>query len=156
MDKKNFLELKIPPPVIYVIFAGLMWLVSVVLPSAGFALPAKKMIAAGIATAGAIFAGPAILSLLLAGTTLHPENPGKTTRLVVTGVYSITRNPMYLSLLLVLIGWAVFLSNFAALVLVPLFVVYMNRYQIIPEEKALRSLFGGDFEAYCKRVRRWL
>jgi protein-S-isoprenylcysteine O-methyltransferase Ste14 len=119
-------------------------------------LPAKHIIAAGIAAVGGILSVPAIVSFLLARTTIHPENPEKTTKLVVTGVYAITRNPMYLSLLVVLIGWGVYLSNVAALVPIPFFVIYLNRFQIIPEEKALRSLFGSEFEAYCEHVRRWL
>ncbi len=156
MHNKNFLELKIPPPIVFLIFAGLIRLLSWAVPWAGFTLPVRKILAAGIAAVGAMLAGPAILSFLRAGTTLHPEDPGKTTRLMVAGVYAITRNPMYLSLLLLLIAWVVYLSNVAALVPIPLFVAYLNRFQIIPEEKALRSLFGTEYEDYCKRVRRWL
>jgi protein-S-isoprenylcysteine O-methyltransferase Ste14 len=156
MDKNNFLELKIPPPVVFLAFAGLMWLLATAFPWASFALPAKKAIALAVAAAAGLFAGTSILSFLRAGTTLHPDKPGRTTKLVVTGVYAITRNPMYLSLLFVLIGWAIYLANFAAVVPVPFFVAYLNRFQIKPEERALASLFGGEFEAYSKRVRRWL
>jgi protein-S-isoprenylcysteine O-methyltransferase Ste14 len=63
---------------------------------------------------------------------------------------------MYLGLLLLLLAWAVFLSNPLALLLVPVFVLYINRFQIEPEERALSSLFGGEYAAYRKRVRRWL
>ncbi len=156
MDKIKFLELKIPPPAVFLISGGLMKLLAVIAPSARFVLPASKPIALGIAAIGGLVALPAILSFLRAGTTVLPEKPVKTTKLVVAGVYSITRNPMYLALLFVLIGWAVYLTNVAAAVPLPLFVAYMTRFQIIPEERILASKFGSDYDAYARRVRRWL
>lgn len=156
MEKNNFLELRIPPPVVFLAFAGLMWLISVYIPWATVSLPAKMPFALAIASVGGLLAGISIGSFLRARTTLHPDKPMKTTTLVVTGVYSMTRNPMYLSLLLVLIGWAIYLANVAAALLILIFVFYLNRFQIKPEERALASLFGKEFEAYSKRVRRWL
>ena len=156
MGKNISLELKIPPLAVFFAFAALMWLLAKFVPAAGIALPAKKPIAAGIAVVGGVIAGAGILSFLRARTTLDPFKPGKSSSLVTTGVYAVTRNPMYLSLLFVLAGWAVYLSNLATVVVFPLFVAYMNRYQIMPEERALSSLFGSEFEAYCKQVRRWL
>ena len=75
---------------------------------------------------------------------------------MASGVYTVTRNPMYVGLLLVLSGWAIFLSNVVAFIFLPVFVVYMNRFQIVPEEKTLASRFRRNFEAYQSRVRRWL
>jgi protein-S-isoprenylcysteine O-methyltransferase Ste14 len=63
---------------------------------------------------------------------------------------------MYLGFLLLLAGWAVFLSGGAAFPMVPVFVLYMNRFQIEPEERALTSRFGQDFVDYKSRVRRWV
>jgi protein-S-isoprenylcysteine O-methyltransferase Ste14 len=63
---------------------------------------------------------------------------------------------MYLGFAAILVGWGIYLSNALSLVLLPLFVLYMNRFQIGPEEEALRSLFGREFDAYAGRVRRWL
>ena len=65
-------------------------------------------------------------------------------------------NPMYLGLALTLLGWGVFLSNALAFVFIPAFIVYMNRFQIGPEERALEFLFAQDFLAYKAKVRRWL
>jgi protein-S-isoprenylcysteine O-methyltransferase Ste14 len=76
--------------------------------------------------------------------------------LVTTGVYRFTRNPMYLGLLLTLLAWAAFLFNPVALLFVPIFVLYINRFQIKPEEQVLSSLFGAEYMAYKGRVRRWL
>jgi len=76
--------------------------------------------------------------------------------LVVSGVYRHTRNPMYLGLLLGLLGWGVYLANAFALLLAPLFIPCMNRFQILPEERALQQAYGERFLDYCRRVRRWL
>jgi len=76
--------------------------------------------------------------------------------LVTNGTFHFTRNPMYLSLLLYLLAWAVYLSNWLALLFVPVFVLYINQFQIKPEERALSSLFGLEYAAYKGRVRRWL
>ena len=82
--------------------------------------------------------------------------PHKSETLVVSGVYRISRNPMYVGFLVALAGWALYLSNLAALVFLPLFVVYMNRYQIEPEERYMRERFGDDFDRYVGQVRRWI
>ncbi len=156
MNHKKFLELKIPPPVVFVVFGGLMWALSRLVPAADFSLPAKRVIALAIVGVGGVFAVPAIVSFLIVKTTVHPDKPHETKKLVVTGAYTITRNPMYLGLLLVLIAWAIYLANMASFVLLPFFVAYLNRFQIRPEERALAAKFGGEYEEYCKRVRRWL
>ena len=70
------------------------------------------------------------------------------------GVYRFTRNPMYLGMVLVLIGWAVFLASPITLIFVPLFVLYINRFQITPEERVLTSIFGAEYVDYKNRVRR--
>ncbi|OGW34755.1 MAG: hypothetical protein A2X58_03295 [Nitrospirae bacterium GWC2_56_14] len=156
MDKHNFLELKIPPVAVFFVFAAILWLLAIAVPTAEVSFPAKKPIAAGAAVVGGVFAGAGILSFLRVRTTLDPRAPGKAASLVTNGVYAITRNPMYLSLLFLLAGWAVYLSNLAALVALPLFVTYLNRFQILPEERALAVLFDSEFQSYCNRVRRWL
>jgi protein-S-isoprenylcysteine O-methyltransferase Ste14 len=74
----------------------------------------------------------------------------------MTGIYRFTRNPMYIGLLMTLLGWAAFLASLPALLFVIAFVLYMNRFQIQPEERALSSLFGADYAVYRARVRRWL
>jgi protein-S-isoprenylcysteine O-methyltransferase Ste14 len=72
------------------------------------------------------------------------------------GIYRFTRNPMYLGRLLQLAGWAVFLSNALAALLLPVYVLYINRFQVQPEERALLERFGSEYAAYQQRVRRWL
>jgi protein-S-isoprenylcysteine O-methyltransferase Ste14 len=89
-------------------------------------------------------------------TTVNPLRPERASRLVAAGIYRYSRNPMYLSLLLALAAWAIWLGSWPAVLVVPAFLLAMNRWQIQPEERALSALFGADYEAYCRRVRRWL
>jgi len=97
-----------------------------------------------------------MVSFRRAKTTMNPIKPGAASSLVSSGVYRFTRNPMYLGLSVTLLGWAMFLSNPLALLAVPLFVLYINRFQINPEERVLSSLFGAEYAAYKEKVRRWL
>lgn len=112
--------------------------------------------AAGFALAGLAAEAGAIVSFRRAQTTMNPLTPGKATRLVVTGIYRWTRNPMYVGLLLWLVAWALFLGHALAWGGMPLFILTMNRLQIAPEERAMTALFGAEYAAYCARVRRWV
>ena len=82
--------------------------------------------------------------------------PETASSIVTVGIYRFTRNPMYLGLAFALAGWAIYLANLAALLIVPIFVAYMTQFQIKPEERALLAKFGADFAAYMAAVRRWL
>lgn len=82
--------------------------------------------------------------------------PGKASALVTGSVYRLSRNPMYVGLALLLAAWAVYLSMLWPFLGPVLFVLYMNRFQIGPEERVMRGKFGEDYAAYAARVRRWL
>jgi protein-S-isoprenylcysteine O-methyltransferase Ste14 len=103
---------------------------------------------------GAIILGA--ISFRRVKTTVNPMKPGSTSSLVVEGLYRITRNPMYLGSLLILFGWAIFLSNPLSLALIVVYVAYMNRFQISPEERTLEALFRDEYQTYKTKVRRWL
>jgi protein-S-isoprenylcysteine O-methyltransferase Ste14 len=109
-----------------------------------------------LAVLGAAVALGGVLSFRRAHTTVNPLKPETSAALVSTGVYSFTRNPMYLGMALVLLAWAVYLSSAWSLLGPLLFALYITRFQIVPEERALEGLFGESFAAYRKRVRRWL
>lgn len=109
-----------------------------------------------LAVAGGVVAGLGVVSFRRAQTTVNPLTPQAASSLVTTGIYRVSRNPMYLGMLLLLAAFAVFLANAAALIILPVFILYMNRFQITPEERALSSMFGPDFTAYTERVRRWM
>lgn len=82
--------------------------------------------------------------------------PDAASTLVTSGIYRVTRNPMYLGILFALLGWGLFLSNLGSLLFCGVFVLYMSRFQIQPEERALEVKFGVAFIMYKSRVRRWL
>jgi protein-S-isoprenylcysteine O-methyltransferase Ste14 len=150
------LELKVPPVLVTVIFAALMWLISRLAP--GITLSATLRVACLLlfAAAGAFIGMSAVTSFRKAQTTVNPLTPEACSSLVDSGVFRFSRNPMYLALLLSLAGWAWFLGNLYSLALTALFVAYMNRFQIQPEERALEAVFGETFIEYRRRVRRWL
>src|SRR5690606_40976871 len=74
---------------------------------------------------------------------------------ISSGIYRYTRNPMYLGFLLILAGYGVWLANLPALLWLIGYVLYLTRFQIIPEERWLSQKFGADFQYYRERVRRW-
>jgi protein-S-isoprenylcysteine O-methyltransferase Ste14 len=152
----NALELKIPPPVVVLGVAGLMGGIARVTPS--FAAPpsVRAAAAAALAVVGIGLGLAGIRAFRRANTTIHPFAPERTAALVTSGVYAVTRNPMYVGLLVVLIAWACLLANAWALVGPIAFVSYMNRFQIAPEERALAARFGAAYVDYRARVRRWL
>jgi protein-S-isoprenylcysteine O-methyltransferase Ste14 len=153
---RNGLELKLPPVALGVIAAGLMWAASSAAPAFDFIVPANSVFSASLALMGALTCLAGVVSFRRAKTTVNPMKPDSTSTLVVSGTYRYTRNPMYAGFLLILLGWAAFLSNVLALIVLPAFVLYMNRFQILPEERALAALFGDDYTEYLARVRRWL
>ena len=149
------LELKIPP-VVLVLFAGTaMWVLSAATPSFAWQVPYKQAIALILAVSGVTVAVLGVASFRRASTTVNPTRLQDTSSLVTTGIYRLSRNPMYLGFLLALAAWAVFLANVLVLLPVVAFVIYMNRFQITPEERALAVMFGTEFNAYKRRVRRW-
>jgi protein-S-isoprenylcysteine O-methyltransferase Ste14 len=152
----NTLELRIPPPVVAMGFALLMWLTSLLFEPWSVSFRFRLGAALVFVVIGQSISISGILLFRGAGTTVNPFKPGATSSLVTNGVYRLTRNPMYIGLLLTLSGWAAFLSSPPALFYLAVFVLYMNRFQIEPEERVLSSLFGADYAVYRARVRRWL
>ena len=119
-----------------------------------FSLHASLAVALALIGQGISIAG--IVAFRRARTTINPLKPAAASALVRSGVFRFTRNPMYLGLLLTLVGWAVWLWNPASLLFLPVFVLYIDRFQIGPEERALTTLFGAEFAAYRTSVRKWL
>jgi len=150
------LETRVPPPAVTLLIAGLMVLVSRLTPYLHVAAPHRAVFGVAIGATGLVLELVSAVTFRRACTTVNPLRPSDSTSLVVTGVYRFTRNPIYLGDLLLLVGCAVFLCNIAALALTPLFVAYIDRYQIVPEERILARKFGADYEAYRSRVRRWV
>ena len=150
------LELKVPPPAVALLLAIAMWLATFASSALAFALPDRLAIALAVAALGGAISVAGIVSFRRARTTVNPTRPDTASALVSTGIYRLTRNPMYLGLFLVLAGWAVYLSNAVAFAGPLLFILYINRFQIAPEERALAAKFGTSFDDYRRRTRRWI
>ena len=150
------LELKIPPVAVALVTGACMWLVARAAPGIEVSFPVHDVVSGMVALSGGFMALSGVVAFSRAGTTINPMKPGSSSSLVVTGIYSVTRNPMYLGVLLVLLAWAIYLANPLTVLFLPGFVWYMGRYQIEPEEQALTSLFGQKYIAYAARVRRWI
>ena len=148
------LSLKIPPPILMLLFAGLMWLISLWVPDASKAAWVN-LLNLFILLLGIFCSTSGSRAFKKVKTTINPMKPNTASSLVTTGIYQYTRNPMYLGLFLLLIAWGLYLSNIGALLCVIGFVVYLSYFQIVPEEKALEKLFGTDYLQYKKTVRRW-
>jgi protein-S-isoprenylcysteine O-methyltransferase Ste14 len=150
------LELKIPPPLVALIIAVTMWIARNVAPTLELS-PATRIVAAGVvAVIGGYFSIAGTLAFRRARTTVNPLKPENASSLVTSGVYRITRNPMYVALALLLVAWSFYLSAPALLAGSALFVLYVTRFQIQPEERVLRRMFGNEYTSYTQRVRRWL
>lgn len=155
MEGRHFLELKIPPAGIFIGFMGSMYLLARYLPVGEFGFFGRRELMYVLAIAGMISGVLAILQFSIKRTSTDPFNPERATKLVTGGIYNYTRNPMYLALLLLLLAWGLHLGNAFNTLLAALFVAYMNRFQIRPEERALEAKFGSAYRQYTKLVRRW-
>jgi protein-S-isoprenylcysteine O-methyltransferase Ste14 len=146
----------IPPPIIAAIVGTLMWIVNRWLEVGRVESAFQTPVSIVLLVAGLLLMLVAVASFVAAKTTVNPLRPSRASNLVTTGIFRLSRNPIYLGDLLVLAALAVWLGNIVNLLLLVPFVWYINRFQIIPEERALAERFGASYAAYCARARRWL
>lgn len=150
------LELKIPPPLQMLLAAVLQGWLAVWQPWAAIPVPGQRWLAIALAATGLLCGLLGMRAFHGARTTLNPHHPDRTRMLVTGGIYRVSRNPMYLGLLLMLFGGVFWWANPFALIPIPLFVVYINRFQIHPEERWMRDRFGEAYRDYRAQVRRWI
>lgn len=152
----KWLELKIPPALLMLIFMLMMWALDRLLPQFKQGWVWHEWAYSGVFLVAIVLIAAGAFSFRKARTTVDPTRPENTSSVVTTGIYQLSRNPMYLGFLLILVAFMFKLSNPITLLFLPVFVVYMNRYQIKPEERALNKLFGEEYNHYCRNVRRWV
>ncbi len=147
----------IPPLFLLVLVAAAMALADRLLGQFELAWRLRMPLAVVTGACGLVVGALALLPFRRARTTVDPRRPERASTLVTGGIYAVSRNPMYLAMLLALIAWGLWLGNALALVVAPpAFVLYLNRRQIGPEERALESAFGEEYVRYRRAVRRWL
>jgi protein-S-isoprenylcysteine O-methyltransferase Ste14 len=147
---------KIPPPLVGVLVGLAMWLSASFGPAWALSPAARNAAVAILVVAGVTFDVLGLLAFRAARTTVNPLKPQRASALVTGGVYRVTRNPMYVGMCCLLSAWAVYLSAVLPFAGPAVFVMYMTRFQIRPEEQALSQLFGEEYAQYTARVRRWL
>lgn len=149
-------ELKVPPVLLFALLAGAMYGLARTLPAWTLALPGRTTASVALVATGVAIGLAGVAEFRRSRTTVHPQHPEKASAVVTTGIYRWTRNPMYLGLLLALTGWAIFLAHPASVAGLPAFVAWMNRFQIVPEERILSAKFGSAYAHYLASVRRWI
>lgn len=149
-------RLLVPPPVQALCWALAMWAIASTWPAPVIRLPGQAVVALGLAGVGLAIDLASVVRFLRSRTTVNPIRPDKATSLVISGLYRYSRNPMYLGMLLVLSGWAVWLGHVIAFAGPVLFAIVLTRIQILPEETALEARFGQEYLDYKARVRRWI
>ncbi|MBD29329.1 MAG: hypothetical protein CMO38_08780 [Verrucomicrobiaceae bacterium] len=147
------METKIPPPIVTLIFISLIIFSNRLIEPFNFEYQ--------------VFVGVLIiifgLSILISAarvfkkleTTINPMQPSQATKLVISGPFKYTRNPMYLGMSLILIGFGIIFGAKLTICLLVLFVLYITFFQIMPEERAMQENFT-DWKEYSSKVRRWL
>ncbi len=147
---------RIPPPILMLVAAALMWTLHRWMPLGLWIAPPWNRLGVLPGAVGIVIAVAAVLRFRQARTTVDPMDPSKASRLVTAGVFCVSRNPMYLGLVLLLIGWAVWLGSASPWLIPPLFVIVITVVQIIPEEQALSQLFEEEYLSYRQSVARWI
>ena len=152
----NALALKVPPVAQVIITAAAMYGVSKMVPALTFSLNGSTALAVALGVMGLSLGIMGVTQFRIAQTTPNPQALEKVSSLVTSGVYQYSRNPMYVGLVLILLGWAFYLSHFLAFVLLPIFILYITRFQIQPEERMMAQKFGKTYQDYLNKVRRWI
>jgi protein-S-isoprenylcysteine O-methyltransferase Ste14 len=148
------LEKKIPPPIVLALFAALAYVSS--LSGSHLVIQGQAILALLLLIAALVIIIIANIQFKRASTTISPMKPETTSTLVSNGIFKYSRNPMYLAMALALGSFCLYLGSWFGFLAVPAFIQYINRFQIIPEEESMQTLFGQAFTDYCKSVRRWV
>lgn len=147
---------RVIPPVVMGIAAMLMWATAELTGTMRPAGAVASSVALALLGTGILLLIVATLQFVRARTTINPLRPARASALVTGGVFRLSRNPIYVGDALMLAALIVWLGSWPAMVWLVVFVAYIDRWQIAPEEQALAALFGEDYRAYCARVRRWI
>lgn len=149
------MELKLPPVIVFFCFALIMYVLDTVLPFGFFDFFGRLVLVKILIGLAVIVSLISLGQFYFKKTTVDPTKPEKASSLVTNGVFSVSRNPMYFAMLLLLLALGLVLSNAFNTMVAAGFVGYMNKFQIIPEERMLLEKFGKQFKDYMSRTRRW-
>lgn len=147
---------RLPPAIVLIVHFGVAFLLKKYLILANFSISGQAAVSMLFGISGLALVIYSMYTLYRARTTIDPIFPEKATSLITTGPFSISRNPIYLALLLILMAWIIRLGNVVAVLLSLTFVWHLTRFQIKAEEEALEEKFGKAYQEYKLKVRRWI
>lgn len=150
------MKLLIPPPLVFALAILLSWAAGALFPMTRLDWPLLANIGLAVGILGALVLLMAGAGFMARKTTVNPHHPDRTSQLVTDGIYLLSRNPMYLGMALVTLAAALIFRQPLGLVFLAAAMGWITWFQILPEEAALKAKFGPEFEAYTKRVRRWI
>ena len=150
------LENRLPPPLLFLAASAAMWWTARQTASIDLEVFTRVALAAAFVAIAGAFAFPAVIGFRRARTTVNPVDLEAASSLVTAGIYQYSRNPMYVGLTALLIGWGIWLASPWALAWPCGFAVFITRFQIVPEERVMAAKFGVSYAAYRAKVRRWL
>jgi len=152
----NSLENRIPPPLVMLIVAAAMWGASLQTAPLSINGSLHYGLIAVFFLIAALFGAPAVRAFRRSQTTIDPVHIERASALVTSGIYRLTRNPMYVAMTSLLLSWAAWLATPWSLIGPVFFVLFITRFQILPEERAMTANFGAAYRDYQGRVRRWV
>ncbi|MCS0437968.1 methyltransferase family protein [Vibrio diabolicus] len=150
------LELKVPPVAVFLLVILLMYGLTVLVPSLNISVPFVEVVVGGLTLLSGYMGIAGVYEFHKVKTTVNPVKPDTASSVVRTGVFSFSRNPMYMALLLLIIAIGLWWQHLSVMLCSVVFVSYMNRFQIKPEERVLERLFGEEYVDYKNHVRRWI
>ncbi|MGY0595981.1 methyltransferase family protein [Vibrio sp. JZG10] len=150
------LELKVPPVAVFLLVILLMYGLTVLVPSLNISVPFVEVVVGGLTLLSGYMGIAGVYEFHKVKTTVNPVKPDMASSVVRTGVFSFSRNPMYMALLLLIIAIGLWWQHLSVVLCSVVFVSYMNRFQIKPEERVLERLFGEEYVDYKNHVRRWI
>ncbi|AVH26315.1 MULTISPECIES: methyltransferase family protein [Vibrio] len=150
------LELKVPPVAVFLLVILLMYGLTVLVPSLNISVPFVEVVVGGLTLLSGYMGIAGVYEFHKVKTTVNPVKPDTASSVVRTGVFSFSRNPMYMALLLLIIAIGLWWQHLSVVLCSVVFVSYMNRFQIKPEERVLERLFGEEYVDYKNHVRRWI
>jgi protein-S-isoprenylcysteine O-methyltransferase Ste14 len=142
------------PPFIFIAFLGVGVILHNIFPLHFIQGPIRNIVGAIFLAYSVLVASLAIFQMRRAGTNIDVRKPSTT--IVSNGIYRYTRNPMYLSMALLLIAVSVLISNIWILILTPVFIIVIQKGVIEREERYLEGKFGTEYTSYKKSTRRWI
>ena len=148
------METKIPPPIVTLIFGLAIYLSRTIFPE--IEIQYSSFFGTFLLLLGFFILISAVKLFRNDKTTVNPLSPEQATKLVTNGIFKLSRNPMYLGMAVILASVAVLFNIIGGIIFMALFCLYITKFQIIPEEKAMKELFAQDFEQYMQATRRWI